>query len=175
MGERRSQPDPGPATDERPPWWLVTSWRQWAFWVVSPVLLSFGLIARVREGRGSWVDILFALWLAGSFAYGVMLLALTLLAYRRDPSLRTREWPTPPPTPGLSRRAKRITATLAILALGLVLAIFAGWAPALFVTVVLGGIAIAFDRLDLFSAPAPPLGATEPRPPDVRDADTPDR
>lgn len=175
MGERRSQPDPGPATDERPPWWLITSWRDGSFWIGWPILAGFGFVSRILEGRQSWIDYLFAVSFAVAFAYGVVRLIATLVAFRRDPSLRTREWPTPPPARGLSRRAKRITATLAILALGLVLAIFAGWAPALFVTLVLGGIAIAFDRLDLFSAPAPPLGATEPHPPDVRDADTPDR
>jgi hypothetical protein len=107
--------------------------------------------------------------------YGLVQLTMTLLAYRRDPTLRTRKWPDPPPSARLSRQVKRLVAFLAVLALGLVLLIFVGWAPALFVTLVLGGVAVAVDRFDLFSEPQPPFGATAPLPQSDRDADTPDR
>ncbi len=59
--------------------------------------------------------------------------------------------------------------------LGFVLLIFVGWAPALFVTVVLGGIALAIDRFGLFSVPPTPLGATDPPARPDRVTDTPDR
>lgn len=46
---------------------------------------------------------------------------------------------------------------MAILALGLVLLVYAGWCPALFVTVILGGAAIAIERLGLVTDSAPPV------------------
>lgn len=155
---------------EPPPWWLITSWGRWTFWIVYPLLMSWGPIERIRAGRVQAFDVVFLTVLSGVFAYGLVLLVMTLLAYRRDPSLRNRTWAPRPRARPLSRNAKRGAAFLTILTLGLVSLISTGWGPALFVTVVLGAAAIAIDRFNLFTDDASPAEPGDVPPP-ARDID----
>lgn len=139
---------------QRPPWWLIRSWPRWAWFTIGyPLVLSFGVVGRLRDGRGRANDWLFAASLALLFLAGLVMLAATLLAYRRDPGLRTRTWP-PPPALKVSRQVSRWAAALGIGALVLVLLLYAGWGAALFVGTVLGLVAFAVDRFDLFTEPA---------------------
>lgn len=163
----------GPFPLGRPPWWLVTSWGRWAFWVVYPILMSIGPITRIRDGRDGALDVPAVIVLSGCFIYGVILHVMTLLAYRRDPSLRNRKWPPPARARRLSRKVKRTAALLAILALGVVLLIYTGWAAALYVTVILGGAAIAIDRFDLFTDDVPPVKSADTFPQLDRNPDNP--
>lgn len=171
-----SEVPPSPTAMAKPPWWLITRWGQWAWFLfIYPGMMCYFAIDRVDSGRVGPLEFLWISLLACCVLYGLVQVTMTLLAYRRDPGLRTRTWPTPPPSPGMSRRVGRGVAAATILAVGLLLVIYAGWGAALFVTAILGGLAYAIDRFDLFSEPTPPLGATESRPPNDRDADTPDR
>lgn len=164
-----------PAGAVRPPWWLITSWVWWGwFTLLNPALLGWSAIGRLRRS-GEWSDVLLVVLLGACVVFGIVQLVLSLLAYRRDPALRQRKWPPPPTSQGFSRRVTAMTATMAILVLGLVLLIFVGWAPALFVTLVLGGVAFVIVRFNLFSGDTPPLGATEPLPRPEENPGPPDR
>lgn len=128
--------------------------------------MSIGPITRIRDGQANALDGVLVPVMGLCVLFGLVLLLMTLLAYRRDPCLRDRKWPSPGQAPGLSRRVKRWASLSSILALGLVLLIYTGWGAALFVTGVLGGLAVTIDRLDLFTddGPAAPLADAPSRP-----------
>lgn len=166
----------GPKVRTKPPWWLITSWGRWVFWtVIYPALMSVGPVERWREGRSNGIDAFLVIALAGLMAQGLVQLVLTLRAYRRDPGLRTREWPSATPGPRLSRQVTFLLTTLAIAAVGLLLLVYTGWGPALFVAVVLAGSALTIRHFDLFGD-ADPAGQQAGRYPRPRaDEVTPDR
>lgn len=165
-----------PGAQTKPPWWLITSWGRWLFWtLIYPSLMSVGPVERWRDGRVNGIDVFLVIALAGLLVRGLVQLVLTLRAYRRDPGLRTREWPSATPGPRLSRQVTFLLTTLAIAAVGLLLLVYTGWGPALFVVVVLAGSALTIRHFDLFGD-ADPAGQQAGRYPRPRaDEVTPDR
>lgn len=165
--------------DQKPPWWLITSWSQWVRSVAFPVLLSVGQILTIQEGRGGWLSFLLLVGLALLFAHALIRLAATLLAWRRDPGLRERRWaPTPPPRSimqTMSRRTIRLVVVASIAGLGVLVLFKAGWSAALFIVGILGVLAYVIDRFNLFTEDIAPMGSTKLPPHPSQDAGTPDR
>lgn len=166
-----------PADRVKPPWWLITSWLRWGwFMVLYPGVMGYFAIDRVRQGRGSGaLDHLFIVGLFVIVVVGLIQVTLTLLAYRHDPTLRTREWPGPPPGPGVSRRVWVTIMVIAIAAIALVLLLYAGWQGALFAVAVLAGLGVLFVRFDLFADDPSRAPESEPSPRIDRDGGTRDR